>query len=219
MTATDVANWDISVINESLLSRESYRAMETGTQTKDHKPTGYGLGFFIGTLTTSDGKPNVLLRHPGEVSGFRAQNYIVPDAKTALVVLTNAEYSDASSDLAKRLETMLGLAPPLTAAANTPQEQRVARILDELTDGHIDASQFSANALAVFTPQALLDIRTSLLGLGPLKSVKLTSTSFRGGMTHYAFTISYAMRTLQVAEYDLSNGQIEEFMLDQASPE
>ena len=219
MTAEDVAKWDLSVLNASLLSRASCQAMATEVQTTDGTPTGYGLGFFVGKFIGTDGKAHLLLRHPGEVSGFRAQNYLVPDARTAVVVLTNAEYSDASSDLVRRLDTMLGMAPTVAVVAEKPPEKRVQTLLEALSLGSIDQSQLTKNAADVFTPHALSDIRETLLGLGPLRSVTLTSTSWRGGMTHYAFTIKYAMRTLQVAEYDLPDGKIEQFMVDQAASE
>lgn len=219
MTAQDVARWDLSVLNASLLSHASCQIMATEVETTEGKPTGYALGFFIGKFTGGDGKVHTLLRHPGEESGFRAQNYLVPDTKTALVILTNAEYSDASSDLVRRLDTMLGMAPAAAVVAEEPQEKRVQTLLEELGRGSVDRSQLTKNASDVFTPQALSDIRETLLGLGPLKSVALTSGSLRGGMTHYAFTIKYAMRTLQVAEYDLPDGKIEQFMIDQAASE
>ena len=38
-------------------------------------------------------------------------------------------------------------------------------------------------------------------------------------MTHYAFTIKYAMRALQIAEYDLPDGRIEQFMINQTASE
>jgi D-alanyl-D-alanine carboxypeptidase len=69
MTAKDVALWDISVFNQSLLSEASYRAMSSDIKTTNGRSTGYGLGFFVTDVAGVDGKQYVMLHHPGEISG------------------------------------------------------------------------------------------------------------------------------------------------------
>jgi CubicO group peptidase (beta-lactamase class C family) len=101
MTAKDVALWDISVMNQSLLSAASYRAISSEIMTTDGRSTGYGLGFFVRNVAGIDGKPHLLLHHPGEISGFRSHNFVLPDLKAAVVILTNAEYSNTTSELAE----------------------------------------------------------------------------------------------------------------------
>ena len=56
--------------------------------------TRYGLGIFV--TSTSGGIRT--LEHGGEVSGFVAENIVLPDDKIAVVVLTN---QDASKPLAE----------------------------------------------------------------------------------------------------------------------
>ena len=58
MTAKDVALWDISVMNQSLLSAASYRAISSEIMTTDGRSTGYGLGFFVRNVAGIDGKPH-----------------------------------------------------------------------------------------------------------------------------------------------------------------
>ena len=84
MTAEDLARWDISVINRSLLSESSYRALETETLLTSGVGTGYGLGVDV-KLASQRRK----LAHGGEVVGFTADNVIYPDDRTAIVVLVN----------------------------------------------------------------------------------------------------------------------------------
>jgi D-alanyl-D-alanine carboxypeptidase len=97
MIAKDVALWDISVINQSLLSAASYRAMSSDIKATNGRSTGYGLGFFVTDVAGVDGTQYLMLHHPGEISGFRSGNFVLPDLKAAVVILTNAEYSDATS--------------------------------------------------------------------------------------------------------------------------
>ena len=55
MTATDVANWDIALMNQYLLTRRAYQAMTSDTRTNNGTATGYGLGLFVGSVEGTDG--------------------------------------------------------------------------------------------------------------------------------------------------------------------
>ena len=80
-------------------------------------------------------------------------------------------------------------------------EARARRLLEDLARGRVDREDLTPDASATFTSQALSDIRQSLSPLGKLEHVKLDDMKLRGGTTHYALTLFYAHRTLQVAEY------------------
>ena len=228
MTAKDVALWDVSVMNQSLLSAASYRAMSSDVKTVNGRSTGYGLGFFVRTIAGNDGEQHLMLHHPGEISGFRSHNFVLPDLKAAVVILTNAEYSDATSEFAERLQKAVGIKPTETTGSETavsstppaimpeenPIEARAHRLMLDLVQGRIDRDDLAPDASATFTLQALNDIRQSLEPLGDLERVKLDSTQLRGGTKHYALTLIYQHRQLQVAEYDLANGKIEQFLID-----
>jgi CubicO group peptidase (beta-lactamase class C family) len=189
--------------------------METPVHLRNGASTGYGLGLFIENAAGPDGSTHTLLHHAGEISGFRAHNYLVPETGTAVVILTNAEYSEATTDLAKRLAIVLSVAPdPTPHAAENPQEARARALLTQLAQGRIDRTQLTPEAATVFTSQALRDIEQSLQPLGNLERVTLDSASLRGGTTHLALTAKFQWRTLQIAEYDLPNGTIQQFMID-----
>jgi len=226
MTAKDVALWDLSIINQTLLSPASYLALSTAAQTKRGETTGYGLGFFVRKIHGRDGKDHLLLHHPGEISGFRSHNFVLPDLKAAVVILTNAEYSNATDRLAQQLQPLVGIeggndgsdsASTATGAlqsAENPIETRARKIMLQLTTGTIDRSELTRDASATFTAQALGDIRRSLAPLGELQRVKLDSTALRGGTKHFALTVFYQKRTLEIAEYDTSDGKVEQFFID-----
>jgi len=226
MTAKDVALWDLSIINQTLLSPASYLALSTAAKTKRGETTGYGLGFFVRKIHGRDGKDHLLLHHPGEISGFRSHNFVLPDLKAAVVILTNAEYSNATDRLAQQLQPLVGIeggndgsdsASTATGAlqsAENPIETRARKIMLQLTTGTIDRSELTRDASATFTAQALGDIRRSLAPLGELQRVKLDSTALRGGTKHFALTVFYQKKTLEIAEYDTSDGKVEQFFID-----
>ncbi len=97
MTAEDLAKWDISIIDQSVLKPASYAEMETEFVLKDGVGTRYGLGVFV-----TDSNGHRLLEHGGEVSGFVAENIVLPDDKIAVVVLTNQDASEAAGGIGKR---------------------------------------------------------------------------------------------------------------------
>ncbi|MDH5198841.1 MAG: beta-lactamase family protein, partial [Gemmatimonadota bacterium] len=84
MTAHDLALWDLSVINQSVLQPASYRTQQTEMLLADGTAAGYGLGVSIGT---TGGRR--LVSHGGAVSGYTTTNLIYPDDRAAIVVFTN----------------------------------------------------------------------------------------------------------------------------------
>src|SRR5580658_6922546 len=79
MPAEDLAKWDISVIDQTVLKPASYREMETEVVLKNGLGTNYGLGVDV----DSQGGHRAL-SHGGEVSGFTAQNVVFPDERVAV---------------------------------------------------------------------------------------------------------------------------------------
>src|SRR5581483_4685704 len=90
MTPHDLALWDISIIDQSILKPASYKALETEVQLANGVGTHYALGVNVGL---SDGRR--VITHGGEVSGFTATNTVYPDDRAAVVVLTNQDATSA----------------------------------------------------------------------------------------------------------------------------
>ena len=103
MPAADLLKWDISVINQSLLAPASYAEMESPTKLKNGKTSNYGLGFSLGSLNG-----HRVVSHGGEVGGFVAANYVLPDDKIAVVVLTNQEASPAAGQIGRAILGVVG---------------------------------------------------------------------------------------------------------------
>ena len=91
MPAQDLAEWDISIINQTVLKPASYREMETEVVLKNGLGTRYGLGV---SVRQESGRRAI--EHGGEVSGFTADNMVFPDEGVAVVVLTNQDSVEAS---------------------------------------------------------------------------------------------------------------------------
>ena len=132
MTASDLAKWDIAMINQSLLKPESYRQMETTVLLKSGVSADYGLGVDVGM---SAGHRTI--EHSGEVAGFTAENIVYPDDSAAVIVLTNQDAAPASSLIG------YGIARTLFTTEDADTQKRTARaraIFDGLQHGTIDRS-------------------------------------------------------------------------------
>lgn len=205
MTPADLARWDISVIDQSVLTPASYHTQQTEVLLKNGVATGYGLGVDVGT---SNG--HRVISHSGEVSGFTAQNSIYPDDSTAVVVLVNLDATGAPGMLAGRIAGIL------FAQSDTETRQATARaraIFEGLQHGTIDRSLFSDNANAYFSQQAIADFASSLGPLGAPAEFTQTRQSLRGGMTYRGYRIQCGDRTLSLSTFTLPNGKLEQYQV------
>ncbi len=219
MTAEDLAKWNISIINQSLLKPGSYAEMFKPVMLHDEhgKPTessGYGLGFFI-----LDRNGVKTYEHSGEVSGFVSENVVSPEKKVAITVLTNQMAAPAASMLAAALAPMV--TGTIDQAARTA-ESRALAVFTGLQTGHIDRNQFTSFANAYFSLLALQDFAASLAPLGKPLSIRLTSSELRGGMTYRSFHVQFAApishsTAVTITTYEMSDGKFEQYLVIPAS--
>jgi len=205
MPAEDLAKWDISIINQSLLKPASYREFETEVLLKNGLGTRYGLGVDV---RSDFGHRS--LSHGGEVSGFTSENVVFPDERVAVVVLTNQDAADASGAIAK------GIAPLLLASDDpaTPGKLAQARkIFEGLQHGTIDRSLFTDNANFYFSEQALKDFAASLGPLGTPEEFIQIRQALRGGMKLRVYAIKFPKTELSAWTYEMPDGKLEQYQV------
>lgn len=205
MTASDLARWDISVIDQRILTPASYRTQQTTMLLSNGTSSGYGLGVDVGVQNG-----HRLISHTGEVSGFTAANMIFPDDSVAVVVLTNMDATGASGQIGNRI------APMLFTTVDQGTEAAVAQargIFAGLQHGTIDRTLFSDNANAYFSDLALGDFASSLGPLGAPTDFAQTSQSLRGGMVFRAFRIRAGGKTLSLSTFTLPDGKLEQYQI------
>ncbi len=205
MTAEDLAKWDISMIRETVLKPASYREMETEVLLKNGAGTRYGLGVQVMSIGG-----HRVLEHGGEVSGFTAENIVMPDDGIAVVVLTNQDAAEAASEIGSQVRTLIFQ----TANPQDPkQDALIRKVFDGLQQGKIDRSLFTDNANSYFTDEALRDYAGSLGPLGAPQSFTQDRVSTRGGMTERLYNVNYTGRNLVIIIYELPDGKFEQYMI------
>jgi len=214
MPASDLAKWDIGLINQSLLNASSYREMFRESMLEGGGLTGYGLGVFVNPF-----RGHRCIRHSGESWGFVSANVVFPDDKAAVVVLVNETASDAADVLVNRVASIvLGKKgepsdPIVPPASQTPAEVRARSILIGLRQGKIDRTQLTSLCDAYFTPEAMQDFSTSLSKLGPLEDFGESDESPRGGMEFRAFKARFARKIVSVTTFEEPDGKLEQYLV------
>jgi CubicO group peptidase (beta-lactamase class C family) len=208
MPASDLALWNISLMDRTLLAPASYDAMFTEVKLKDGKGTGYGLGVFVGT---QNGHRSI--SHSGEVSGFVSQNVVFPDDKVAVTVLTNEDASSAAGALGRKIAPLVLGGTSGASAEAAAAEKRALDIFTGLQDGRLDRTQLTEFCDAYFTQEAVQDFASSLKPLGTPTSFKQTTEEKRGGMTFRAFNVSFPQRQVRVTVYEMPDGKLEQYLV------
>jgi D-alanyl-D-alanine carboxypeptidase len=205
MPASELAKWDIGMLQQRLLKPASYKEMQTEIKLKDGSGTRYALGLQVGNFAG-----HRVVSHGGEVSGFTAQNTVFPDDNLAIVVLTNQDAAGASGVIARQIANLL-LAP-----SNPAGEKKLAQaraIFIGLQHGTIDRSLLTDNAKAYFTEQALQDFAASLGHLGEPQDFTQTGEQGRGGMTYRGYRVTFAGRVLAVSTFEMPDGKLEQYLV------
>jgi len=212
MPAYDLAQWDISVMNRSLLAPKSYDEMFASVKLKDGSDPHYGLG-----LVVRNAMDRTFYEHSGEVSGFVSDNMVFPADKVALAVLTNQDAARAASIIARGLAPIvLGVdTEPTNTERQAEAERQALEIFTGLRQGKIDRALFTANTNAYFDQQALEDFQSSLSLLGKPSAMKQTTEELRGGMTFRVFRVVIPDSTqhLQVTTYTMPDGKLEQYLV------
>lgn len=205
MNAADLARWDISVIDKSILKPASYKAQQTSQILTDGRATGYGLGTYVGSF-----QGHRLLSHGGEVSGFSTSNNIFPDDRMAVVVYANLFATDVQAVIAGRIENLLFSA---TDAATDRAIAQTKAIFTALMRGDVDRSLFTANQNAYFSDIALKDFAASIGSCGTVTNVQQVSYSLRGGMTYRGYRVRCGTKDYGVSTFVMPDGKIEQYIV------
>ncbi len=203
MRPDELALWDISLIDRSLLNANSYAAQRSPVVLADGTRRPYGLGLHI-----EDTHGRFSIGHSGSGSGFLADNRVWPNERTAIVILTNNDWASPADLLARIAFLVL---PP------TPEEARARALFAGFQSGTVDRSLFTATGNFYLSDEVLADLHASLGGLGRLRLIELTQEYRRGGMVTRSWKILCDGAHLTAIERGYAGGRLDEFMITKAA--
>ncbi len=203
MPARDVAKWDLSEIDKSLLPPAAYAEQVKTVKLNGGRDTGYAMGLFV-----SRPGGRLMYEHGGEIAGFVSENRIYPEEKAAIVVLTNIEANGAAGMIADRIADMI--LPP------DPIDAKVKALFLGLQKGELDRRQLAPNLDDYFTTTTVKDFGDSLGPLGTPYLFQRRAERDRGGMKFRSYRIAFDTKTVSLTVYVLPDGKLEQFLVGPA---
>ena len=210
-TPTDLLTWDLSLLNHRLISPASYAVLTTPQRLTDGRTSGYGCGEGI-----NDRGNAVTFSHGGAVSGFVAQNTVIPRTKSALVLLSNSDFSPVG---ALNQELLAKLMPPsgdVPTIRGLSALEAATKFLTELAQGRVDRSTISADFDAYLTSDKIATAQRSLNALGPISNIRVTALRERGGMEVASVQFTVGSTAAQGLMYRTPDGKLEEFLFSRS---
>jgi hypothetical protein len=224
-TAGDLAKWDLALITGKVLRPESYNVMTRPRILTDGRSTGYGCG-----LSISERGGKTVLSHNGAVAGFLAYNTMVPEDKTAIVLISNF---DASGDVSALYRQVLipelpepapapppakkdSPAPPkkdVPAIAGPPAPEQSKILFLELQSGLVDRSKLSPDFNWFLADAKIRGASERLRPYGDPSGTALESINERGGMEVTSVRIHFGSRSLRSLMYRSPDGKIQQYFL------
>jgi D-alanyl-D-alanine carboxypeptidase len=198
MRPSDLAAWDISLLDRSLLRAQSYAAQLKPTVLKNGRTMPYGLGLDIERV-----QGRLRVGHSGSGSGFLAENRIWPAERAAIIVFTNNDWA-SPADLLQQIAFVI-LTP-------SPAEARARAVFKSFQAGSIDRSLFSTIGNSYLSDSVLADLYSSLSPLGPARDIELDQESRRGGMITRHWLIRTRHARLEAVERGRP-GKLDEFLV------
>jgi hypothetical protein len=202
MQVQDLLRWDVGLMQQKLLKKQSYQQMEREILTRDGVGTGYALGLFV-----SRQGDRRCLSHGGEVAGFTCENTLLPEQGCAVAVLSNQMATPVPSALANKILALLNQVADEKVSADHKQ------FLENLRDNRIDPVFLTENGQKFFTPEVRADYAKMLTEAGPLQSFELARRFRRGGMIGRVYRVKAANRAFAITTFSLDNEKLEQFLI------
>lgn len=206
-TPTDLLRWDLALLNREILSRASYATLTTPQRLTDGRTSGYGCGESV-----NDRGPALTLSHGGAVSGFVAQNTVIPSTRSALVVLSNSDFSPTGALQQELLAKLMPPSPDVPVVRGASALVAASKFLTELEQGTVDRSTISPDFDAYLTPAKVGQARKALNDLGRVSQVRVAGLRERGGMEVAIVRFMVGTTEAQGLMYRTPDGKIEEFL-------
>lgn len=206
-SANDLATWDLAIAEGKLLSPASQRALATPRALAHGRGTGYSCGFSVRTVNHE-----TVLQHGGWVGGFHTRNAIIPRTKSAVVLLTNDEYTNVTP-VADRIVALLTAEDAAPAIAGPPAADAVRDLVMQLQRGTVDREKLGDDANAYFDDAR---VATAAKTLGPLgaPSVTINTRGERGAMEVTTFTLAFPKKTVTGWMFRSPDGKVRQLLLD-----
>lgn len=207
-TVTDLARWDLALIDGALLKAESWQRMTTPRTLTTGAATDYGCG--VG-LARRGGE--TVVQHSGAVSGFLAWNAMVPRTRSAVIMLANADFVDGGSLHSELLALLIEADRPRPTVAGAGPRETALALVKQMQAGVLDRSGLGPAFSAWLDEARLQEAAPRLRALGEPTSLVVERLGERGGMEVASLRIGFASTSVRALLYRSPDGKVQEFLL------
>jgi CubicO group peptidase (beta-lactamase class C family) len=206
-SANDVAKWDLALLDGKLLSPDSHRALATARTLANGKSSGYSCGWSVGL-----NRNEVVLQHGGWVGGFHTRNVIVPRKKSAVIILTNDEYTRVTG-IADKILGLLTAEHAAPAVAGPPAATAARDLVLALQRGAVDRTKLGEDLSDYFDDTRVAAAAAKLRALG-LPTVTVTRVGERGGWEVTGLSIAFPAKTITATMFRSPDGKIRQLLFE-----
>ncbi|MGO8997609.1 MAG: serine hydrolase domain-containing protein [Polyangiaceae bacterium] len=210
-SATDLAKWDLALIDGKVLKAEAYKEMTTPRLLADKRSAGYGCG-----LSIAQQRGETVLTHGGEVNGFLAENGMVPRTRSAVVLLTNSQFGDPGGIFRTILNLTVndGIGAAKPPKVNGPSIREAGlEMLRGLQSGKLDRAKLGAEFSLFMNETRVKEASRRLQPLGEPTSTEVEGPRERGGMEVSTLHFSFGSTKLDGLLYRSPDGKVQEFLV------
>ncbi len=213
-TASDLAKWDLALMDGKVLKPESYKLMTTARVLSNGRSSNYACGLGVGMRNGF-----TVHSHGGAVSGFLAQNMFMPAMKAAVVVLVNSDYAgDHIGELQNKLSSMILAADPsmkpfVPTIAGLPASEAAKRFLKSLMAGSVDRLQLGEEFSIFLTDEKIRGASARLKEYGEPEKVQTDNPGERGGLEVTVTRFDFKKGSFKALMYRSPDGKIQEFLV------
>jgi hypothetical protein len=154
------------------------------------------------------------LSHSGAVSGFLADNIMIPRTKSAAIVLINSEESGAMSALrSKLISTLMPENADVPKVSGPPAVEAAKMMFRGLQSGQLERSKLGEEFSQFLTAERLARTAASLKLLGEPSEVTPGNLAERGGMEVSRVVFRFGSASVAASMFRSSDGKIQQFLL------
>lgn len=211
-SVSDLARWDLALMEGKVLKPESYRLLTTKRKLQSGKTRDYGCGMGV---IDRDGE--TILTHSGAVSGFLAFNALVPRTKSAVILLTNSEHLDPAS-LHRTILTLLlkdqtdKEAPEVPKVRGPSAKETALDFFHQMQEGKVDRSKLGEEFSIYLSDERLRSAAPRLKALGEPDKIEVERTTERGGMEVTGLRFTFKNAVLKASLYRTPDGKIQQLL-------
>jgi CubicO group peptidase (beta-lactamase class C family) len=210
-TPTDLLTWDRALLDRRLISDSSYKVITTAQRLSDGRSSGYGCGEGV-----NDRGSAVVLSHGGAVSGFVAQNTVIPATHSAVVMLSNTDFSPIGALNQELVGKLLPRGVDVPIVAGLPALAAARKFLLELENGTVDRSTLGQDFDLFLTADKLAAARRALNRMGPISNIRIANITERGGMEVATVRFDVGTTSAVGLMYRTPDGKVQEFLFSRS---